>query len=135
VMVGPWHGAEQCVLFCTPAGTSWTMLLAGSWSWTVGLAFPLRATTVSALGLGLLPAACWAQHAIKKLCLCLLNMLLGAQVGGIGLHRSGRTLLLLCPAGEWLTAKEKRLSTEAKTQAHLQKVGGRTRSWHPQCWA
>lgn len=28
------------------------------------------------------------------------------------------------PPGEWLSAKDKRLSTEAKTQAHLQKVRG-----------
>jgi hypothetical protein len=31
--------------------------------------------------------------------------------------------LVLC-VGEWLTAKEQRMSTEAKTQAHLQKVRG-----------
>lgn len=29
---------------------------------------------------------------------------------------------LALPPGEWLSAKDKRLSTEAKTQAHLQKV-------------
>lgn len=67
-------------------------------------------------------ALCHNQHAALCLSICAHRYFLDNVAGWILELDRGAGIPFEGNYSEWLSAKEKRLSTEAKTQAHLQKV-------------